>query len=322
MYRKHDGQQMDFVSGFIQSKTSTHEFLRRINDLIEFKELRQVLDPVYAPATRAGKPGYDPVIMLKLLLLERWFNLSDREVVREARDRLSFMAFLGANLSDPLPESNTLVDFRKRVEPSGLLEEVFHTINRQLSRHGLLIKEGVIKVVDATLIKSQTRPGKTDEKGNLLDSDAKFTKKYEKTTFGYKAHMGIDARTQLIHQVTVTPANVHDSQQFERLVEANDKAVYADKAYTSHDHDMLLQQNGIKNFILYKAFRDHPLSESQKQFNKFCSRTRVSVERKFGEMKKWHGLSRALYRGLQAVETQVYLTAMVVNLKRALVLNG
>lgn len=322
MYRKQGGSQMDFVESFTAGVSPTHEFLSRLSELIDFEALRTVLDEVYADGSRAGRPGYDPVMMLKILLLERWFNLSDRAVLREARDRLSFMTFLKASPSDPLPESNTLTDFRKRLEPSGTLEDIFEAINSQLAGQGILLKEGAIKVVDATLIEAQPRPGRKNKQGKAVDGDARYARRKNKTTYGYKAHVGMDARTHLIHGLTTTPANTHDSTQLEELVEDRDAELYADKAYASHDHDLLLLERQVANRILYKATRGHPLNAKQRKQNKAWSRIRAGVERKFGEMKQRHGLGRAIYRGLGAVETQIYLTAIVVNLKRALALQG
>ncbi|HUJ74382.1 MAG TPA: IS5 family transposase [bacterium] len=302
--------------------TARGKLLRQVDGLIDFEALRPLLGGQYAEPERGGKPGYDPVLLFKLLLLERWFNLSDREVVQEAEDRLSFLQFLGVAPGAGLPADNTLVDFRARQERAGGLGQVFDAVNGQLAAQGLLLQHGAIKVVDATLIAAQTRPGGKDQQGKPLEPEASYARRKHQTHFGYKAHMGLDGRTDLVHRVCVTPANVHDSQVFTPLLDAQDAAVTADKAYDSAAHDRHLAQRDIANGVLYRARRHRPLTAAQRAHNRAWSRIRGSIERKFGEMKRWHRMARALYRGRYAVEMQVHLTAIVVNLKRGLVLQG
>jgi len=90
-----------------------NEFLATIDKIIDFEEFRSTLDNCYE---NFGRCAYDPVILLKLLLLERFYNLSDRMVVAEATDRISFRLFLGLELTEKLPDDTTLVRFRNRLE--------------------------------------------------------------------------------------------------------------------------------------------------------------------------------------------------------------
>jgi len=71
-------------------------FLANISKIIDFEKFRHTLDDCYESI---GRCAYDPVILLKMLLLQRWYNLSDRAVVAEAADRISFRLFLGLDIS-------------------------------------------------------------------------------------------------------------------------------------------------------------------------------------------------------------------------------
>lgn len=103
---------------------------------------------------------------------------------------------------------------------------------------------------------------------------------------------------------------------FEALLTGQEKAAYADSAYKSDAHDQLLKTKGIQNNILYRAYRNTPLSDAQKQFNRYASQVRCTVERTFGVLKRLYGLGKARYLGLARNQARVSLIAMAHNLKR------
>lgn len=143
---------------------------------------------------------------------------------------MSFLQFLGIAPGAGLPASNTVVDFRARCELTRGLGAVFDAVNAQLAAKGLVLRRGAIKVVDVTPIAAQSRPGRRNADGQPLEPQAGYAKRKEQTHFGYKAHVGLDACTGMIHGFEVTAANVHDSQVFTGLVDDGDSAVSADKA--------------------------------------------------------------------------------------------
>jgi IS5 family transposase len=200
MFRKYERRQPDFVSA-TAGDTERGALLRQADGLVDVEALRPLLGEPYAEAELGGKPGYDPVLRFKLLLLERWFNLSDRDVVKETEDRLSFLQFLGVAPGAGRPADNTPVDFRARLELAGGLARVFDAVNDQLAARGLVLRQGAIKVVDATLIAKQTWPGREDKEGKPLEPEAGYARRKSKTHFGYKAHISLDTRTELIDQV-------------------------------------------------------------------------------------------------------------------------
>ena len=68
--------------------------LTGISDLIDFERIRPILSDLFTNDTDKGeRPNYDPILMVKILLLQQWYNLSDPHVEREIRDRMSFMKF-------------------------------------------------------------------------------------------------------------------------------------------------------------------------------------------------------------------------------------
>lgn len=81
--------------------------------------------------------------------------------------------------------------------------------------------------------------------------------------YSYKNHVKCDADSKLITDYGVTDASVHDSQKCTDLLNEKDKALYADSAYSSAEIAENLPEN-CENQICEKGYRNHPLTEEQK----------------------------------------------------------
>lgn len=304
--------QRSFIESFMK-EVPENKFLTTINEIVDFEEFRPILDNCYE---NFGRCAYNPVILLKLLLLQRFYNLSDHAVVVEAADRISFRAFLDIDLMEKLPDDTTLVYFRNRLGKNDIYNKLMTKLEAQIEKHGFHIKEGRITIVDATLVKAHTRPASGDpERLERLDPGARITKQGKKgPVCGYKMHAAMDAETRIIRQVKITSAAENDVKHL--LVSPGTKELIADKAYHSAENRRKLKKLGIRDGIMYRGARAHPLTEQQKEHNRPLSHTRSAIESKFGEMKRWHGLGQAIYRGIKRVERQIILTVLAVNMKR------
>ncbi|MEI9895167.1 MAG: transposase [Chthoniobacter sp.] len=110
-------------------------------------------------------------------------------------------------------------------------------------------------------IKEGERPEEFDRQpavGRQKDSEARWTKKNEEVHYGWKNHVKADAQTKLILRAVTTPANVHDSQVFKELVDAQDRAVLADSAYHSEEHEAHLWPWGRRNSCCAKPPEARP----------------------------------------------------------------
>ena len=112
-----------------------------------------MLENLYDPSK--GRPSYPPLVMFKALLLQQWFNLSDRDLSEAIADRLSFQSFLGLSLTDPVPDDTTFCRFRQKLLELGLLEELFSLLDAQFEDLGILVKKG--SFIDATIVQAQRR---------------------------------------------------------------------------------------------------------------------------------------------------------------------
>ena len=147
--------------------------------------------------------------MLRLYLLQNLYNLSDEATVAEAIDSRAFSDFCGVESSNQVPDGDTLGRFRHILEQNGIQEKLFAQVIGLLQQKGLLLKKGTI--VDSTIIAA---PSSTKNQENQRDPDAPQVKKGNTWYFGYKAHIGVDKDTGLVHTVKVTGANVHEKTDF------------------------------------------------------------------------------------------------------------
>lgn len=261
-----------------------------------------------------GRPSFPPLVILKTLLLQQWYKLSDPEAEEAVRDRLSFQRFLGLRMTDPTPDETTICRFRNKLIENRLYEKLFEDINKQLEKKGLVVKHG--SIVDATLVKAHYRPAPPTQEAK--DPDASWTVKQDKPHYGYKAHMSVDKDSELIRKVEITPAHVHDVAVFEDMVTGDEQGVYADKGYYGQERREYLERRGIFCGIMEKAVRGRRLDWWQEKRNKLISRVRGVVERRFGVLKEHYGYVRVKYGGIQRNRCQLFLLASAMNLKRML----
>jgi IS5 family transposase len=257
--------------------------------------------------------------MFKVVLLQQWYGLSDPSAEEAVRDRLSFRRFCGIPLDEETPDHSSIWRFRQRIDKLGLSEKLLAEVNRQLDARGLIVKRGTL--VDATIISAAVkRPAFEDGQVNPRDPDASFTVKNGETHFGYKAHLAVDEESGVVRQAEMTSADLHDSQRGEAMIQGDEKAYYADKAYDSRALRDKLTSLGIEDRIAYKGKRNKGLANWQVWFNKTASSVRVGVERANATMKNWYGMGRVRYRGLARNHCHLQFVAMAMNMKRARVL--
>lgn len=155
MVGKRKPQQVSFDSPVITAPhTRASELLRAINELIDLGFVRAMAEPYFAAS---GRPSIDPVVMLKMMLVGYLFGIeSDRRLVDECADRLSFREFLGYLSDEPLPVHASFTHWRQRLGPE-FFREVLHEIVRQCQGHGMKLSGA--RCVDGTRVKAQASRG-------------------------------------------------------------------------------------------------------------------------------------------------------------------
>src|SRR5690606_3915747 len=216
--------QLGFGDGWISAKVGQNATLERLSGEVKWVRFERLLAPLRPQG--AGRPPYAPLLMLKALLLQQWYALSDAALEEAINDRMSFRRFLGLSLEGPSPDHTTLCRFRQRLVEEGLSETLFQECQAQLEGRGLILKRGTM--IDASLVETPHRPPSGDGGREAVDADAALTarKGVRGTHYGYKMHAGVDQHSRLIRRIVLTPANVNDTVPADDLVCGDERAVY------------------------------------------------------------------------------------------------
>ena len=155
---------------------------------------------------------------------------------------------------------------------------------------------------------------------STVDPEAAWTKKNGRRSFGYKAHVGVDKGSGIIRRQRLTPANVNDTVEADALICGDEAAVYADEAYTTRKRREALRKLGIKDRMMHRPNKHHPLTPRQIQHNRAIGRLRAPVEQVFAQLKRLCGWSRVRYYGVARNAVHLALLCTALNLKRMVVL--
>lgn len=329
-------------------------FLRQLEGLINWQVFSERLIGLYLGRAEEGRPPYDPVVMLKMLLLAYLYNLSERQTEAYVNDSLSAKCFLGLAVDEAAPDHSTLTAFKRRIVERGkeaCLQALLNEIVKQAREQG--IQFGSIQVVDSTHTLAHVNTEKDERRQNKegkppRDEGARWGVKHRRRFrdqqgelveqveyfYGYKAHTSLNADAEMITSVVVTGGNESDGKQFPKLVRRDlDQALpvdtYAgDRGYDDTENHYWLESEGLHSAIKLNTYRT-----AKKDGNKAVWQTlkatpqyqagqavRYKIERKYAEAKEHHGLRRCRYLGRFRYAIQVYLTALVVNVKRMVTL--
>jgi IS5 family transposase len=309
--------QLGFVDAAVAGTVGANAALDRLDGLVKWYRFEKVMK--HLRHNGPGQAGYPVLVLFRALLLQSLYGLSDRELEEALKDRISFRRFVGLSLAEAVPDHSVLNRFRNTLVAEGLLEKLFAELNRQLDLAGLVLRSGTM--LDATLIEAAA--ARPREGRPSCDQDARFAKRQGKggSTFGYKAHVGVDQGSGLIRSLITTPANVNDTEPADALICGDERAVLGDAAYHTHARQQRLQSARVKARLMRRANKHHPrLPPRLKAYNRLISRQRAAVETTFATFKQRMGLARIRYVGLIKANGQMLLAALAFNMRRWVVL--
>lgn len=309
-------RELGFVDAMIGGGNRTGALLGRLDAATPWETLAE---PIAALSeytnTGPGRPAWSPTLMLKCLMLAKWFNLSDPGLEEALMDRISFRKFVGLSFTDSTPDETTFVTFRKRLREAQIHDDIFDAVVRHLDSQGFLVREGTM--VDATIIEQSTGRSRGDGT-STRDPEASFTKKHGQTHHGYKGHIACDL-SGIVTDYRFTTAKEHDSRHIDDLTIDEHTAVIADSAYSDRSRRAALRARGVADGICYKRNRNQAaLYDWQERFNSVVSRLRARVEHPFAMMKHQLGLRRVRYRGKHRNAFDFAITLAACNLKKSL----
>ena len=290
-------------------KTRKELFLARMEALLPWAMMLEVIEPVYPKAGNGRRP-YPLDTMLRIHCMQQWYSLSDGAMEDALYEVESMRRFAGLDLTDDaMPDETTILKFRHLLEKHALTGQMMNIINDTLEERGLLLKGGTMG--DATIIHA---PPSTKNRDKQRDPEMHQTKKGNQWYFGMKIHVGADVNSGLVHTVSVTPANASDISQLPELVREDDRAVFGDKGYVNNQLKRLARKAGLFWGVSLKASKQHPLTEANKRFNHKMSSIRARVEHVFRVIKRQFGYTKVRYKGIAKNAAQVFSLIGLTNL--------
>ena len=235
----------------LKKLSSLGDPMERLNEFINWEQFREILTKALKKETQGpgGRPPFDYVMMFKILILQKLYNMADDKTEFQINDRLSFKRFLNLQMYDTVPDAKTIWNFREELKTTKILEKIFEMFNAQLEKEKIITYSG--SIVDATFVEVPKQRNTRNENKDIVegnvpnnwqskknrnkivqkDMDARWVTKNKERHYGYKDHIKIDKKSKIITKYRVTNASVHDSQELKYLIDIKkDKVIYGDSA--------------------------------------------------------------------------------------------
>src|SRR5450631_802203 len=179
-----EDKQVGFEDWALAQRTRPNEVLEKIDALVDLSEAERRLEATYS---ELGRPGHRAAVLLRVMILQHLYGLSDPQAEAQLKDRLSFQKFVQLGAQEAVPDETTICRFRQRLIKCRLHEQLLGLVNGQLEARGYIVKRTTM--VDATLVESsRKRPEvKAVAEGRAPDADASYTYNRRRSYYGYKA---------------------------------------------------------------------------------------------------------------------------------------
>ena len=294
-----------------KKRTKREVFLAEMALIVPWGKLEALIVPHYPKVgAQGGRRPFRLGVMLRIYCLQQWYNLSDPGAEEALYDIQSMRAFCSLELGrDAIPDETTILNFRHLLERHELTKAIFEGVAEHLAAKGELLRGGTI--VDATLIASSPSTKNREQK---RDPQMTQSKKGNQWYFGMKAHIGVDAKSGLVHTAGVTTGKVHDAKVMANLVREDDTAVYGDKGYASDEKKRAAEAAGVLWGVKEKAKPGRALTKRQRARNRRFGKVRAKVEHVFRVLKCQFGYRKVRYRGIRKNGAQVFSLLALANL--------
>lgn len=281
--------------------------LQVLDQHIDFAALAKAVDAklVIGDSGRGGRPPYPTELMIRLLVLQQLYNLSDDALEYQLLDRSSFQRFARLEHSGRVPDTKTLWEWRERLKKQDLIGDVSEAVGRQLSSAGFIARGG--QIIDASIVtvpiqRNRRKENEAVGRGEVpkdwnsakhaqKDVEARWTQKHGKHYYGYKLHANTDRRWGFIRRMEVTTASANDTTVFETLLDETNTSrdIYADRGYTKAAREQWLREAGYRDQIQRKGQAGKPLSQAQQRRNRRIARQRAFGEHPFARLAQMAG---------------------------------
>lgn len=295
--------------------TKRGAFLEKMDAILPWENWVALVAPYYPDGKRGRKP-VEIEQMLRMTMLQVWFNLSDEGIEDAIYDSYAMKSFMGIDFSagEQVPDATTLCKSRKLLNEHGLQKKFFEQVQELLARERKLVSGGTI--VDATIINA---PDSTKNREKQRDPEMHSVKKNNKWYFGIRAHVGVDPVHGFVHTVISTAANEVECKVAPRLLRPDDTAVYGDAGYLKMDRYVT---DGVKREYrinrqrgTFKRHYGNGLSwQYEKELEKRKSSVRCKVEYVFHIVKDIFHWRKTRYKGIYKNDCHAHLLFASANL--------
>jgi len=308
--RKERSQLELFISGSLRQLIPDDHVLVRVERVLDLSWLRDEVADCYC--LEDGRPGIDPEAAVRLMLAGLLSGIvHDRRLMREAQVNLAIRWFAGYALHEKLPDHSSLTRIRQRWGPERFKAVLSRTVKACIAAR---IATGEVVHLDATLIRANVSWDAIVE----AHADAVLTEL--DSTPAPSPEVATTSKTQRICQ-TDPDASLGKGGRLPRVEPAYKQQTAVDTKQ-GVILDVEVTTGAQRRTVLLN--KDHPAQlRARRRHLAWTERERIlyashraRVEGVHGEEKAWHGLARAVRRGLANMKIQAYLTAAAVNLKR------
>lgn len=306
----------DYEQTTARKRTRRERFLAQMEAVVPWKALIDLIEPHYPKAgSKGGRPAYPLATMLRIHLMQQWYDLSDPAMEDALIEVPTMRRFAGINLiSDRIPDETTILSFRHLLEKHDLGKQIFETVKRHLKANGMAMKQGTI--IDATLIAA---PSSTKNEKKERDPEMHQTRKGNQWYFGMKVHIGVDKDNGLIHSIETTSANVHDLTPAAELLHGQETVVYADAGYQGIEKREEMKGKAVGFRVAMRpgkrrALPDTPEGRLDDLIETAKAHIRAKVEHPFRVIKGQFGFQKTRLRGLLKNSCKVNVLAALANL--------
>jgi IS5 family transposase len=306
----------DYEQTTAKKRTRRERFLAEMEVVVPWKALIGLIEPRYPKtSSKGGRPPYPLRTMLRIYLMQQWYDLSDPGMEDALIEVPTMRRFAGIDMiSDRIPDETTILAFRHLLEKHDLGDQIFEAVKAHLKANGMAMKQGTI--IDATLIAA---PSSTKNEKGERDPEMHQTKKGNQWYFGMKVHIGVDKDTGLIHSVETTAASVHDLTPAVELLHGEETVVYADAGYQGIEKRAEMEGKGIGFRVAMRpgkrrALPDTPEGRVDDLIETAKAHIRAKVEHPFRVIKRQFGFQKTRLRGMLKNRCKVNVLAALTNL--------
>ncbi len=315
--------------------TKLGDTLEQLNGIVNWSIFPPVLDRAISREKnpKGGRPPMDNLLMFKILVIKRLYNLSHDQTEYQINDRLSFRRFLGLDFGDTVPDAKTIWLYEDKLSKSETGRELFELFNKAIEKKGYVTRTG--SIVDASFIEAPKRRNTKEQREKMKqgeipeewadadhpqkllqrDIEATWTKKGNEAHFGYKDTVKVDLDSKLIVDYRVTTASTNDAKAADGIFNESDNVAYGDSAYPSME-----LPEGVENEISEKATRSHPLTQAQRDSNQEKAKKRCRVEHVFAGMVQMCGGTTIRSKNLSRATFNISMLNLLYNMRRVLFL--